>query len=165
MSDWEKIEAARVDPSRKSISAGFIVRSKSGKYLIGRVSFNEDVAWTVFKGGLEQGETLLEAAVRELKEETGIDVSVDERLCKNMSTNPVYEYSMKKKYVYLVLLDDKHGVLDNFEFKCTSFWGDNNPEILDYKWVDLSEMDGMLFQSQKGIVPFLKDMEKQNEIR
>lgn len=146
----------------KITSAGFIVRSKDGKYLVGRAQGNTDThCWSVFKGHQEDGEELIDTAIRELREESGIDISLDERLYRNISTSPVFKYSFisKKKHkdVELFLLEDIHGVLDTFEFKCSSFWGGTNPEIFDYKWVTVNELDTMLFLSQRGLVQFLKN--------
>lgn len=154
---WDKIES-KLKP--RAISSGFIIRGRDGRYLLGRATFENESAWTAFKGHVEEGETLIEAATRELKEETGIDVTLDERLCKSMSTNYVFQYSMKNKDVFLFFLDDKDGALDNVKFECNSFWGNGNPEILEYKWFELDEMQDILFPSQKGMVPFLRGMKK-----
>lgn len=142
--------------NKRTVSAGFIIRGKDKKYLLGRASYENESAWTVFKGHVEEGESLIEAATRELFEETGVDAASNDKLCKNMSTNPIYQYSMKNKDVYLFFIDDKDGVLDGFDFKCNSFWGDGNPEILEYKWFDVDEMANVLFRSQRGMVETLK---------
>ena len=144
---------------KRTVSAGFIVRSKTGKFLLGKPkSKDKKDCWSFFKGHQEDGESLIETAARELKEETGIDVTSDPRLTKNMSTNPVYCYSMKKKDVVLFLLSDNHGLLDNFDFRCDSFFGKDkdNPEMAEFKWFDLDEMYDALMRSQKGVIETLK---------
>ena len=145
-------------PDKKITSAGFIVVSKDGKILLGEAeSHSPPYFWTVFKGGVEAGENLLQTAIRELKEESGIDINVEERLNRNISPNPVFDYSLKHKNVYLFMLNDITGFLDNFDFKCTSYYGINNkPEILSYRWFEVDEIIDNIFPSQRGLVDFLK---------
>lgn len=148
--------------SGRITSVGFAVRCKDGKYLLGRADgHNPPYCWTLFKGGVEAGETFIDTAIRELKEETGIDVASDSRLNKNISTNPIFSYSMKTKDVYIYLLTDDEGVLDNFQFSCCSFWGvSQNPEIAEYRKFSLDEMFNYIFPSQRGIIEVLKKIEK-----
>lgn len=144
--------------NEKVISAGFVVRSKEGKYLIGKTSkFPKKQCWTVFKGQQEQGESLIATATRELREESGIDILRNVNLQLSQSTSPFYKFSMKGKDVVLYLLNDTYGELDNVQFNCVSYWGPNKtPEICEYKWVTLDEMSEHVFPSQKGLVDYLR---------
>lgn len=149
------------------ISSGFIVRGQDGKYLLGKVSWAGKTAWSVFKGAQEEGESLLDTAIRELKEESGIDINKNDLLNKNISPNPIYTYKVgNKKDVYLYLLDDVHGVLNDFNFTCTSFWGDSygnkKPEVIDFAWYDVLEIEDLLFPSQKGMIYTLKKIERKS---
>lgn len=157
MNEWINIEN-KVEPKR-IVSSGFAVRSQDGKYLMGKTEFKNQQTWTIFKGQTEGNESLIETAIRELREETGIDINKDERLHRSISTSPIHKYSMKNKDVYIFLLDDKNGALNDFEFRCDSYWGDNKPEILEFKWFDVDEMYDVVFYSQKGLVDVLKRMD------
>lgn len=54
---------------KKQISAGgILINSENKVYLINKIDRNE---WSLPKGKVEEGESNLEAAVREVKEETG----------------------------------------------------------------------------------------------
>lgn len=53
-----------------------IVLDREQKILMVRQHHQERHVWTVPGGGIEPGETSMEAAAREVKEETGLDVSV-----------------------------------------------------------------------------------------
>lgn len=145
----------------KSISCGFVVVGKDGRYLLGKAGEHEEPhCYTIFKGGLENGENYIDTAIRELKEESGIDVILDHRLNKNISTNPIYQYSLRHKDVFVFMLHDNEGVLKDFNFSCSSFYAENKLEIVDYKWVTLKEMRDCIFPSQRGLVEKLENMEK-----
>ncbi len=53
-------------------SAGFVVFRKEGSERLYLLLLHRDGRWDFPKGNIEKGETPLEAAVRELEEETGI---------------------------------------------------------------------------------------------
>jgi len=151
-------KSKEVEDEGRTISAGFIVRSKDGKYLIGKTTkFPKKQCWTVFKGQQEEGESLIATATRELKEEAGIDICKNKELQLSQSTSPFYVFPMRDKDVILFLLNDEEGILDNYQFKCSSCWGsEKTPEICDYKWVDYEEMQELIFPSQRGIIEYLK---------
>lgn len=54
-----------------------IVLDRDQRILMVRQHHQERYVWTVPGGAIEPGETSLDAAVREVKEETGLDVSID----------------------------------------------------------------------------------------
>lgn len=60
-------------PAVEETSAGGLVVDDHGRAaLIGRLNRRGELAWSLPKGHLEEGETLEAAAVREVNEETGI---------------------------------------------------------------------------------------------
>ena len=144
--------------SRRMVSAGFIVRSKSGKYLVGKATkYPKDNCWTVFKGQQIPGESIIATATRELFEESGIDILRSVDLQYSQSTSPFFTFSLKDKDVVLYLLNDEKGVLDKQDFRCSSYWGSEKiPEICEYKWVTLDEMEKIVFPSQRGLVSYLR---------
>ncbi len=72
-------------------AASTVVVDNEGRLLMAKRTDNE--LWTIPGGGMKPGETIAEAAVREVKEETGIDVEVVALI--GIYTNPqhVVEYS------------------------------------------------------------------------
>jgi 8-oxo-dGTP pyrophosphatase MutT (NUDIX family) len=146
-----------------NISVGFAILSADDKILLGKASDIGGACWTVFKGGIEEGESLIETAARELKEESGIDILTDDRLNKNISSMPFHEYSTRAgKKVILFLLVDKEGALKDYKFECTSFFKPRSdcdrevPEIIDFRWFTLDEARNVVFPSQIGLIDSLK---------
>lgn len=148
----------QINKEDRVVSAGFVVRSQDGKYLIGKTTkFPKAQCWTVFKGQQEEGESLIATATRELREEAGIDILKNTKLQLSQSTSRFFSFTMKEKDVILFLLNDEHGVLNEHEFKCSSYWGPSKtPEICEYKWVSLDEMEENIFPSQRGLVEYLR---------
>ncbi len=71
-------------PTRQAVSAGGLVVDErpDGHWvvLIAHRSAGGTLQWTLPKGRLEEGEALEEAAVREVREETGLDAEVVDKL-------------------------------------------------------------------------------------
>ncbi len=57
-----------------------IILDQDRKILMIRQHHQERYVWTVPGGAIEQGETSLDAAIREVKEETGLDVAIDKMI-------------------------------------------------------------------------------------
>ena len=74
----------------KIVSSGFVILNKREEVLLGRVDAHDPpYQYTVFKGQQEKGESLLDTAIRELQEESGIDVLTEHKLNRYISTNYV----------------------------------------------------------------------------
>jgi 8-oxo-dGTP pyrophosphatase MutT (NUDIX family) len=71
-------------PTKRAVSAGGLVVDDrpDGRWvvLISRRNAGGRLQWTMPKGGLEDGEDLETAAVREVREETGLDCAIVEKL-------------------------------------------------------------------------------------
>jgi len=147
------------------VSSGFVIQNNSGEILLGRVNAHRPpYQYTIFKGGQEDGETLLDTAIRELSEETGIDLKSEHRLNRYISNEPIFSYQLRHKDVYLFFLDDVEDVLKDFKFECKSYWNDTgSPEIDEYKWVKIEDLNDYLFFSQQGLAKFLQARQKDNK--
>ena len=88
------------------------------KNVIKRKDFQE--YYTFPGGGLEEGETLAEGVVREIKEEFGINVKVIKKLYELENT----KLHMKEYFFLCEYLDGEFGTGDGEEFS-------NNPEYKD----------------------------------
>jgi 8-oxo-dGTP pyrophosphatase MutT (NUDIX family) len=69
---------------QREVSAGGVVYRREGDeievVLASRRTRRGDLAWGLAKGGVEEGETLEEAAVREVREETGYAAEIEASL-------------------------------------------------------------------------------------
>lgn len=84
-------------------AGGVIFAEKDGEYLIGLV---HDVFgyWTLAKGGVEEGETSEEGAIREIKEKTGLACEIVKLLGQNeyVASHPEKGRILKQVSYYLV---------------------------------------------------------------
>ena len=80
----DEAPAASATPTRREVSAGGVVYRREGDeleiLLAARRTRRGDLAWGLAKGGIEADESTEDAAVREVREETGIDAEIEESL-------------------------------------------------------------------------------------
>ncbi|MBE6902494.1 MAG: NUDIX domain-containing protein [Ruminococcaceae bacterium] len=82
--------------------------------------------WSFPKGHMEQGETEIQTAVREIKEETNIDISIDDpSFRETVIFNP--RRDTRKEVVYFVARATSHEVKAQEE------------EISEIRWVEISQ--------------------------
>jgi 8-oxo-dGTP pyrophosphatase MutT (NUDIX family) len=115
-------------------TCGIIIKDSTNRILICRPHGIKGLfGWTIPKGKCEGEETTLEAALRETKEETGMDVSgypiefLGERI-----------YSHKKKRLVCYYIELDFAILTE-RLTCSTFSEHGNPEIDHYEMVDIGE--------------------------
>ncbi|GAB3661707.1 NUDIX domain-containing protein [Actinocorallia lasiicapitis] len=125
---WQDPDAP--EPTSRKPSASVIVRDELGRLLLLRRTDNG--LWTIPTGGLKKGETITECAVRECREETGIDVEITGLV--GVFTTPDH-----------VIVYEKHGKIDevrqpvNVCLHARPLTHDLAPdpaEASDVRWVD-----------------------------
>ena len=76
-----KATSRRRIPTQREVSAGGVVYRGAGEdievVLASRRTRRGDLAWGLAKGGIEPGESREDAAVREVREETGLDATIE----------------------------------------------------------------------------------------
>lgn len=100
----------------------------------------EDNSWDFPKGHIEAGEDPKAAAVREVKEETNINIYPES--LKELGT---YKYSKGKITFYATKLAKKPE-----DIKCNSYfemWGKQLPEFNKYKWVTNDEVETHIYKN------------------
>lgn len=115
-------------------SAGGLVvdRGRTHAALIGRLNRHGRLLWSLPKGHIEDGETVEDTAVREVREETGIVARVIRPL-GSIDYWFVAERRRIHKTVHHFLLEAHGGELS-----------DDDVEVTEVAWVPLDELDSRL---------------------
>jgi len=120
---------------------GIILLNNENKIFVGKRIDNPKNFWQMPQGGVDQNENFLEAAKRELEEETGIK-SV--KLIKII--NGWLQYNLPSNLLGKVLEGKYRG--QKQKWFIMQFTGENNeinvrtknPEFLDWKWIHASKL-------------------------
>ena len=115
----------------KKLSCGGLI-FYGEKMLICRPRWDSGL-WNLPKGVKEDDETTLDAAIREIKEETNISIDTDVDVITIIGRLPY----LKKKDLFLFNIKLKEFPIG---LKCNSFFERNGkqiPEMVDFKWVSL----------------------------
>ncbi|MGN1417351.1 MAG: bis(5'-nucleosyl)-tetraphosphatase [Oscillospiraceae bacterium] len=100
--------------------------------------------WSFPKGHVEEGETEIQTALREIKEETDIDVMIDPTFRETVTYFPKKE--TQKVVVYFM------AKAKNFDFT------PQETEIADIRWVDICHAASLLtYENDKTIVAKAKN--------
>ena len=139
---------------RKNV--GIAVFNKDQKVLMCARADKPGFAWQFPQGGIDNGETPLEAAYRELKEETGItSVELVAQLNKPLRYDfPTEILENFKKLGRNNIGQEQYWVLFYFYGEDSEIDFATHPEEIEFKayeWVDISE-------APQRIVPFKKDV-------
>ncbi len=95
--------------------------------------------WGFPKGHVEQGETEVQTAIREVKEETNIDVEVKED--KRYEEEYYPEENIKKQVVYFLAKNITTNIMPQ------------QSEIQEIKWVPLNEAENVItYENSKNII-------------
>jgi hypothetical protein len=106
-------------PNRRRLKAGVIIHNKKNNHVL--IIQSRGNLWGFPKGSMEENETFIECAKRELREETSINLDVSLLKCE-------YKLSNNVRYYYV----DTEGDYDNLEIP----GGDNN-DASGMCWIDL----------------------------
>jgi len=123
------------------IGVGIVLLNKKNKVFVGKRIDNPENFWQMPQGGVDQNENLLQAAKRELEEETGIK-SVE--LVKELKE--WLQYDLPKNLLGKIWEGKYRG--QNQKWFIMNFIGKDdeiniktkNPEFLDWKWIKIAEL-------------------------
>lgn len=130
----------------EQVSAGGVAfRSNGSETEIALISVNPSRRWQLPKGLVDDGETAEQAAVREVREEAGIEADLLEKI----ETNEYWYYGSYKgervrfhKFVHFFLMRYSTGDV-----------GNHDHEVAEARWVKIDKATEMLaFQNEKKTV-------------
>lgn len=139
-------------PTKLQISAGGVAFSRQDDRVnVALISVGRDNRWQLPKGLVDKGESTEDAAIREVREEAGVDTEVVDRIDK-----VEYWYFWKEegrrvryhKFVYFYLLRYKSGDVR-----------DHDAEVNEARWFEIDDAISVLaFDSEKKIVEKAKGL-------
>ena len=143
----------------KEFSAGAVIFKRESKEIVFLLVYsNRNKIWGFPKGHIEEGETEKEAALREIKEEAGLD---NLQFINGFTEKVKYE-TISKRLPYKGQDIEKYVTYFLCETKNKDITVDGR-EISDYKFLSLSEAEELVkFSNVKGILRrahgFLQDV-------
>lgn len=128
------------------ISCGIYLYSiLNKKFLICHATRSKKSLWSIPKGLKETNESVLDAALRELFEETNIDA--DKINVLRLHKLPAVKYKKRNKILEAFLIITDHDFQD-IKLKCHSKVSNQLPEIDQYKWIDFYSLKGFVHETQ-----------------
>ena len=123
------------------IGVGIVLLNHENKVFVGKRIDNPKNYWQMPQGGVDNNENFLQAAIRELEEETGVKTV---KLIKEMNEWLIYDLpenllgkiwqgkyrGQKQKWFIFKFLGESEEININTK----------NPEFLDWKWINSSEL-------------------------
>jgi len=124
----------------KAVSCGVIVRRAAGDLLLGHATGSH--YWDIPKGVRDAGETSVDGALRELREETGIELRADQLLDLGL-----HKY-LPRKDLHLFMLDPPDPAIDIEACRCSTHYtprygGPDVPELDAFRWASRLEVPAL----------------------
>ena len=146
----KKLENFQKLPYRNGV--GIVVLNNENKVFVAKRIDNPKNFWQMPQGGVDEGEDLLNAAYRELKEETSI---FNVKLIKEIEDWT--QYDLPSKLIGIIWKGRYKGQKQKwFIFK---FLGKDteiniktkNPEFLDWKWIEIGKITEIVVDFKKEV--------------
>jgi 8-oxo-dGTP pyrophosphatase MutT (NUDIX family) len=140
----------RAPPSRPPVrtevsSGGVVYRKRAGRIDVALISVGDPPRWQLPKGLVDRGEEPEETAIREVREETGVQAVVVaplERIGYWYQRTENGERVRVRKFVHFYLLRYRSGNVRQ-----------HDNEVLEARWVPLDDVAAMLaFASERAVV-------------
>ena len=151
----KKLENLQKLPYRNGV--GIVVLNNENKVFVAKRIDNPKNFWQMPQGGVDEGENLLNAAYRELKEETSI---FNVKLIKEIEDWT--QYDLPSKLIGIIWKGRYKGQKQKwFIFK---FLGNDteiniktkNPEFLDWKWIEIGKITEIVVDFKKEVYQKVK---------
>lgn len=133
----------------KEVSAGAVVFRKENKSILFLLIYSRrNKIWGFPKGHIEQGENEKSTALREIKEETGLE---DLKFIDSFREEDIYE-AMSNREPFKGQTIEKHSIYFLYEAENKNVTVDSH-EIADYRWLKVDYAESFLqFDSMKQVL-------------
>ncbi len=140
------------------ISAGLLIIF-GNKVLLAKPSKGTKNMWGIPKGKVEDGEQLIEAAIRETKEEIGIDIPLN-KIIKDAYTISYRNKKTRKQYKKVIYYVCEVSELSELGLETEKIpKGQLQPrEISKARFFTVEEAEDKIFWRQKEILNFIKEV-------
>ena len=132
----------------------YLFNTLNEKFLICHATKSKNY-WSIPKGIKESQEDVFQAALRELFEETNIDLQNIKVITLHQLPPVKYEKQKKTLMSFIVIAEFP---LNEIELKCHSKVDGKFPEIDKYKWVDIKELQSLIHKTQTKNVKMIKSI-------
>lgn len=114
------------------------------------VQHRDDQKWSLPGGGIKQAEFAIDAAKREVLEETGFEVEIN--------PNPIAHLSFEIKYGFYLLFKGKITNWEEYMSESVMFAGNGN-DILRCQFIHKDSLPQRIYNAQKGNIGWLESYE------
>ena len=125
----EESRAWRAKQPQKMIVAKVVLRSNTGNILLAKSSYKK--SWQMPGGGVENGESPEEAAVRETQEELGLALPIDSLTIKGT----IYK---KDEEILFVIFESSYHIPEDIKLKAQA------SEVTNFKFIDPTQAAPLL---------------------
>ncbi len=142
------------------IGVGIIVLNNQNKVFVGKRKDNPGDKWQMPQGGVDKGESYINAMKRELFEETSIR---NIKILKEV--NRIYEYELPEYLVGIIWKGKFRG--QKQKWFITKFLGSDGeinlniqkPEFIDWRWIDPKKLPEVIVNFKKDLyINLLKEI-------
>ena len=150
-------------------TAGVFLVKNDGTILVGHPTNHNINFFSIPKGGVDEGESLIEAAIRETYEEANVDIC-DFKTIHTLSPR-IHKNGKKILYPYVLFEGENDYIFDEFELRCNSnvpVKDGGFPEMDSFKFLSFDEARIYLHPTQIDCIDeiekrFNKQIKKKNE--
>lgn len=133
----------------------YLYHIQSEKILVCHATHSPWNNWSIPKGLQDEQEELYEAAVRELYEETGIELKQIAILATHSLEARKYQKQNKILESFLILTDTD---FSKHTFVCHTLTEKQFPEVDKWKWISLDDAGKLLHEAQQRNIVRIKEL-------
>ena len=132
-------------------TCGIFLIDNRDRCLIVHPTGHKDYSWSLPKGRMEAGEGYLDAAIRELREETGIDLPLYAPYINMIRRLPAVKYTTRPKLLipFAIWLSIS---MQDVHLYCDLQHDDRFPENDDFRWVPIPELFRLTHPTQRAVI-------------